>query len=191
MQTRNPLTLGRLTLAAAFSLLSWLSPVWAGPVPIVTFSAIDLADSNPGDDLWQLNYTVTGTLDPFQSINLLFDADDFGSLQAVTDGTDLVAVVSDPDRLLSIDGIVNLTFVDGLSAGVERTASVSFLWTGTGAPQEQLFEYLDDQFNLIGSGTTADATNPNPVPEPPPLLLAATALLLLGRQMTRRERLGR
>ena len=46
------------------------SCAWA--LPTISYQATNIADLDPGEDLWHYDYAITGPLGSFESINLLF-----------------------------------------------------------------------------------------------------------------------
>lgn len=148
---------------AAAAVLLAASATWAQDI---RYSAIDLTDLTPGQDLWQMDYTVAGPLGEWVSLNLLFAAANYGSINVIR-ATDALWVTP-LDSILSLDGQATITATQALNAVDTGTVSLSFVWTGAGAPGSQPFEVLSESFSVIGNGSTT------PVPEP------ATAWLLLA-----------
>ena len=152
---------------------------WAGPT--VIYVATDLTDTVVGEDLWRYDYTISGPVDGFGSINLLFSPSSYANLQSQTLDPNLFLVDVQPDAVASADGIVYVTPLTGLLATDMATLSVEFTWLGGpgGTPGAQPFEIVDGGGNPAGTGTTALLPN-GAVPEPSTLVLTATALLALS-----------
>lgn len=160
------LACGRVAALLALSLASF---AWAAPG--VTYVATDIADTNLGEDLWSYDYLITGPLDSFQSVNLLFASDAYAGISVKSFAPDLSPTVTDPVPGLGADGQVNVTMLANLPTDSTAGLSVQFVWTGGGVPAAQAFELLDDQFNVMTTGVTSA------VPE------VSTAALLLGGLM--------
>lgn len=156
--------------AGQFVLLASLcaaSMAWA--VPSVTYSAIDLADTTVGEDLWRYDYSVSGPLLAFEQINVFFVQTSYASLASLSNDATIDVLPTQPDTSLPADGYVTVTALNPLTASDKANLSVSFVWKGAGAPGSQAFETLDDQFNVVGGGIT------QAVPEP-----SSVAMMLAG-----------
>lgn len=152
-------------LIAALSAASMVSAA-----PDVAYLATDLPDVVPGEDLWSYDYTITGALGSFESINLLFSPGNYGAGLSVTySDASLSALVTPPMSAPAADGLVSLTAIDPMATGALAKVGVQFAWLSGGAPGAQPFEVLDDQFNLVSTGMTSA------VPE-----VSSAALLLSG-----------
>lgn len=149
---------------------------WAGPA--VTYVATDVSGNN-----WRYDYTITGPVDAFGAINLIFSHLRYSNLVSSSLDSNLTLLDTQPDPILPADGIVHVTPDPALLATDTTTASVDFVWLGaTGtAPGAQAFEILNPDFNVTFSGQTVPAaSNPNPTPEPTAASLVAAALLALA-----------
>jgi len=153
---------GLKRFVAAAALLA-VSATWAQDI---RYNAIDLTDSTPGKDLWQVDYTVAGPLGEWASLNLLFATAKYGPISVLA--APGVLGVTTLDSILGFDGQATITATEALPATFTGKVSLSFVWTGAGTPGPQPFEVLSESFNVIGNGSTT------PVPEP------ATAWLLLA-----------
>lgn len=139
----------------------------------IRYQATDLIDTISGQDLWQIDYTISGPLDVFQGINLLFSPEQFASITLLSNSSpDLldVAPILQPDAGLTADGLLTITALDSLDSGFSGKLGVSLVWSGSDLPGVQPYEWLDDSFNVIGSGVTT------PVPEPQSIWLLMTSL---------------
>lgn len=156
-----------------------LSALLCGAAQAVTLSATasDLPDVVVGEDLWQLDYSLTGPLPAFNGVQLIFPFADFDALSVVAaPGADLLSVLSPPHAASSTDGLLTLTAQADLTSAYSTSFSVSFTKLTTQAIGPQAFELFDDSFQPVGSGTLAVTIgSPPPVPEP-----SKAALLLLG-----------
>lgn len=171
---QKPLSLLR---AAALG-LSMMAATAAWAAPAVIFVATDLADTTVGQDLWRYDYTLSGPVDAFGSVNLLFGHASYADLLSQTTDATLSLLDTQPDAGLLADGVVFVTPTNGLLAGDTTALSVQFVWLGQGAPGSQPFEVVDGNGSPAGSGRSA-APAVNGVPEPSALALALTALLAL------------
>lgn len=174
-----------LSTAACFFFLPIPDPAEAGTI---TYEAIDLADTTPGEDLWQYSYMLSGFTFPLGfGFDLFFPLSQgylFGDLE--TDppepNADWDVISIQPDQNLPADG-----FLDALAlvnnASLADPFTIAFIWNGTGTPGTQLFEIFDDTFAVIDGGVTVPAGGTTPVPEPGTLLLFATGMGLVWGRM--------
>ncbi len=157
---------------------------WAAPT--VIFSATDLFDLSPGQDLWRYEYTVSGPVDAFGSINLLFSPTLYAGLGSQTLDPNLSLIDLQPDASAPADGIVYISPLSALLAADTAALSVDFIWLGgaLNAPGSQTFQVVDS-FGFPAGGGVSRLLNGGTVPEPSALLLAATALLALSAKRKR------
>jgi hypothetical protein len=150
----------------------------------MSYVAQDLADVNPGEDLWRYQYSIGGSLSLFGGINFLFAPDQYGELSNAEPSAspDWSVSVVQPDPGLPAEGLYSLLT---LIAPPDFTGpfSVDFVWLGQGVPGSQPFEVFDDSFVVIEEGRTAPAGS---APEPSTLALAFAVLLplVLARRLT-------
>lgn len=144
----------------------------------VTYTATDLPNVVPGQDLWRYAYTVTEPLPAFHSINLLFSPALYSDLSVIAFSAGVTALETQPNPGMPADGQLTITADTGIPTGAEETAELNFVWLGVGIPGSQVFEFLDDQFNVLASGVTS-LTGTQAVPEPGTLALLALSLLAL------------
>ena len=175
-----------LVRAAAVGLtMVMASAAWAAPT--VIFAATDLTDTTVGEDLWRYDYSITGPVDAFGSVNLLFSAASYANLVSQTTDANLSLLDVQPDTLGGGDGIVFVTPINGLLAADVAALSVDFVWLGGSGstPGAQPFEVVDGNGGPAGTGVTRLQSGGGTVPEPSALLLTTTALLAL---LARRKR---
>lgn len=179
---QRPLNVLRMaTLTAALTLAS---TAWAAPG--VTFLATDLADTTAGEDLWQFDYSITGPLAEFESVNLLFTPSDFSpALAVLTSDISISTTVTAPVASPAADGQVLATAMAPLPSNAFAAMSVQFVWTGAGRPGAQSFEVLDDHYNVLLTGTTMMAAA---VPEASTVTMLFAGMILLGSVAYRRRR---
>ena len=176
-----------LRMATLTAALTLASTAWAAPG--VTFLAADLIDTTPGEDLWVFDYSITGPLAEFESVNLLFASSDFSpGLTVLTSDISISTTVTAPVASPAADGQVLATAMVPLAGNAFAAMSVQFVWTGAGRPGSQSFEVLDDQYNMLSTGTTTMAAA---VPEASTAaMLFAGMVLLAPVAYLRRRRSG-
>jgi hypothetical protein len=156
----------------------------------VQYAAVDLPDTVVGKDLWRYDYTILGSLGSFESVNLLFSYSKYAAIDLLAvDASAFSAVLTqpDPDPLLLLDGQLTATALRPLGAASTSKVSVSFIWLAGGAPAAQSFEYLDDAFNVVSTGTTTPAPTTSPVPEPAAVWSMLAGLALIARSVAMRR----
>jgi hypothetical protein len=163
-----------------FAAILILSPSLASATTI-TYTAIDLADSVGGEDLWRYTYTVSAsTFDMDFGFDIFFDPSLYEQLQdppPIVNG-DWDAITLQPDPLLPDDGLYDaLALVDG--ASLLDVFTVDFVYVGVGIPGSQPFEVFDPSFDVIESGSTV------PIPEPSTAALMALGLVGLAAKRRR------
>ena len=137
---------------------------------VIYFKATDLANTTPGQDLWQYSYTVSGlALAAGQGFSIQFIPALYKTLQSppptVNGDWDVLAL--QPDVALHSSVIYDaLALRSNPSLGDFFT--VTFIWLGTGTPDAQAYTVYDTNFSTVSQGQTTS------VPEP------ATALLILS-----------
>ncbi len=167
----------RLLSAAVVGVLIFVGA--SSQATIIVYSANDLVDTTPGEDLWQYSYQVSGLVQTAgHGFTIFFDPADYTALQAtppqVSPDWDVLSI--QPDVILPADGFLDaLALVDSPDNGVFFT--IEFVWQRSGSPGSQLFDIYDPSFATIESGTT--------VPEPNLafLLVAALWTTVLARQV--------
>ncbi|OON63402.1 hypothetical protein B0920_08465 [Massilia sp. KIM] len=149
---------------------------------LITYSAEFIGGTD-----WRYRYTATNDLpgEDVSEITIYFDRQFYSnlSIEATPVGWDTLVVQADPG--IPANGFFDaLAMVDGIAPG--KTAGgfvVRFTYLGQGAPGAQAFDVLDNEFNVIGTGSTLREMPGNTVPEPHGLLLfLAGALTLVTRK---------
>lgn len=152
----------------------------------ISYTAVNLPDTTPGEDLWQYQYHVRdGSFLTGFGFEVLFPlADGFttGDLKNTpAPNADWDTIAQQPDPSGGVNGRYNaLALVD--NASLADVFLVDFVWRGTGVPESQIFELFDDSFQVVDEGFTT-AT-----PEPSTLFLLGTSLVLFGRLMAWKPR---
>jgi hypothetical protein len=171
----------RSLVATALGLACTLSHALA-----VSHQASNLADLVNGQDLWQVDYTVTGPLATFEAVNLLFAPDLYSAIHPLSPGSigslDALLITADPQ--LGGDTQLILTATQPLAASFSAKVSVQLVWLGLGQPGSLPYEWLDTDFNVKA---TALSTPTSAVPE-----VSGLALAMIGMGVawgfTRRDR---
>jgi hypothetical protein len=145
----------------------------------VSYAAVDLPDV-AGQDVWRLDYTVSGSFTLFDAINLLFDPNRFAQLQLTPPavGSGLDALLTAPNASLGTEGQLLLTALQTQPDSFTAQLSVQFVNLGTASPGSQPYEVLDGDFNIQARGNTVPLTTL--VPEPGDLTLLLAGLCTLG-----------
>lgn len=152
----------------------------------VTYKAVDLADSTVGEDLWQYRYTIGGDFDPFDAVEIIFDPDNYSSLDGDFDVGPWTVLITQPDPSLPADGLVQAIADEAVASPADEIA-IDFVWLGgSSGPGAQRYRVLNGEFDEIATGTTR--LQGAQVPEPASIaLLLAAGVSLLG--VTRRRRI--
>jgi hypothetical protein len=161
----------------------------------ITYERTDVADLNPGEDLWRYAFTVEGhNFEENQGFSIYFDAALFANLEdppAQVPGWDILSL--QPDPLLPSAGVYDaLALMNGASLAAPFNVTLTWLG-GSAAPGSLLFDIV--RYNptgnaiLIESGQATNSSSPAPVPEPSTLLLVASGITVaLRRHRVRRRR---
>ena len=162
--TAGLLTLGTVILANATT---------------INYTATDLTDINPGEDLWQYSYSVSdNTFAADTGFTVYFDLGLYDLLDPspTVPNADWDVLTWDTDPSLPGDGAYDAyALVD--NASLADTFSVSFAWLGGGTgPGSQFFEVYYDgpSWTILEDGFTTSGAAP--VPEPATMLLFGTGL---------------
>ena len=158
-----------------------------GRAATVIFEATNLADTTPGEDLWQYSYTPGDfAFAASQGFTIVFDRTLFSQLQSPPPfvNADWDAISLQPDLLLGSDG-----FYDALALrnapSLADPFKVKVVWLGTGVPASQPFAIYDTNFQPLVQGQTTSVPEPGALA----LLLAAQgATVICNRRPERRSR---
>lgn len=162
------------SLPAFLCALVWTVPAYA---ITIAFEATDLADVNPGEDLYRYSYTLSDFPYPADfGFSVLFDPNLYDALESlppsVGSAWDVIAIQPDPG--LPDDGFYDAMAL--VSFPTELTGfAIDFIWLGAGTPGSQPFVVYDDSFATIVSGQTVL------VPEPSTLVLLAAGIAGIAR----------
>ncbi len=153
----------------------------------VSYQATNLADVVVGQDLWQMDYVVTGPFDTFDAVNLLFASDRYASIQllSMSPTGSLDVLLTQPDVQLGTAGQLNLSALQSLPGTFLSKVAVRLVWTDQASPGAQPFEWLDADFNVKASGMTAPTSV---VPEAGGLPLMSGGLVVMWFGLGRRRR---
>jgi hypothetical protein len=140
----------------------------------ITYQATNLADTTPGEDLWQYQYLLSGFGFALGSgFDIFFPLSEgylFGDIQDTPPpNADWDTVALQPDPALPDDGRYDAVALV-TNASLADAFIVDFVWRGTGTPGAQRFELFDDTFAVIERGSTT------PIPEPGTLLLFTSGI---------------
>ena len=188
----DPSILAKLARTVAIAvLLIGLVPDVRGAT--IAFVATDLTDVVAGEDLWQIEYFVSGrSFLAGEGFDIEFDPLLYGSLQSLPpapslDWDPLILQQPNPAAFPPFDvGIYDaLALVDNASLDAPFVLQVVFLGGAGGSPGPQPFTIFDSGFQVVETGSTQGA-----IPEPNPIVLVASgvALFALLRRSTRRKR---
>ena len=178
-----------LGIAAALLFLSAFN--YSSRAAAITYVATNVADTTPGQDLWEYTYRVS--LANFASeggFTVNFDRNFYAQLQSPPPivNADWDVITIQPDLALNSNG-----FYDALalrnSPSLADPFKVRFVWLGSGTPGAQPFTVHDRNFATVSQGQTAA------VPEPSTRLfmfcIPAAVLLCCRTKPSRRPTAGR
>lgn len=151
----------------------------------VNYTAFDIADSTPGQDLWRYDYLISGSFGAFDTLSLEYADSLYAQLALTTPPTTLdAAPVVTGGFPAGSPSLLQLTAFSA-NAALSDAASVTFVWLGLGKPGSQPFSVDTDLgVNLQTSRTTLTPAA-GAVPEPASAGLVAAALA--GLAITRRR----
>ena len=146
----------------------------------ITYTAVDLADTTVGQDLWQYRYKVSGSFVQFGGFYVIFGFGPYTLLEdpAPAVNADWSIVTMQPNPGLTTDGLYSATALTG-SPSLADEFVLNFVWLGAGAPGSQPFEVFDDSFSVTETGQSSVAA-PIGAPIPGTLFLFGVGLVLLG-----------
>ena len=122
----------------------------------IVFAATNLADTTPGQDLWQYQYSVSDlSLIQGQGFSIFFDLDLYANLQSPppspNTGWDLLTIQSDP--ALESNGFFDALALQA-APSLANPFTLTFVWLGAGLPGSQPFTVNDVNFSTIAQGVT-------------------------------------
>ena len=139
----------------------------------ITYVANDLADTTTGEDLWQVDYSVSNyDFDTNSGFQIFFEYGLYEKITPFSASSDWDPIAWDPELVFGFpdDGVYDaLALVD--DASLADVFSVQFIWLGQNNPGSQSFEVYDAMFAVTDFGDTA------PVPEPGTFFLFSIGLL--------------
>ena len=169
--------------AKTFDPASFTGPSPALLAATILYTATDVADLVPGQDLWEYRYVVSGlTLTAGQGFTIFFAPNLYTLLETPPPfvNADWDALTVQPDVLLNSAGYydalalrTNPSFIDPFK--------LRFVWLGTGTPGAQPFTVYDTDFSTISQGQTTT------IPEPSGLALLLVAALFQGAALCNRR----
>ena len=166
--------------AAVVSLPKGIGAEFVQPAPPITatfrFEVVDLADTTPGQDLWEYRYTVTGlALTANQGFTIFFDRNLCTLLQNPSPfvNADFSLLVVQPDLALHSNGFYDAQALRN-APSLADPFRVQFVRLGTGAPGAQSVTIYDTDFSPIGQTQTTN------VPEPSGVALFFTSLAVFA-----------
>ena len=154
----------------------------------ITFVATDLTDVNPGENLWQYDYTVSGrNFLQSEFFDIYFDPLLFASLTAGpapnSDWDVTILQQPNPVNIPPFDvGIFDAFALQNIPS-LTGSFSVRFVFLGAGSPGSQPFEVFDASASLIESSSTSPAVQE--IPEPSTTIFLALALAAVFRRASR------
>ena len=167
--------------------LTAVAPLGPAGAASISFEATDLADENPGEDLWRYAYTLDPAGTPFGAgvtgFAVTFDETLYTALAAVSASFDWDILVLQPDLGIPDPGLYDgLALVDSPDFGTPF--EVDFVWLGSGTPGSQPFEIYELEIPIYGTPITIETGVT--VPEPALAVLALAAAF--GLAVTRAHR---
>lgn len=160
----------RLAGAALLALLTGS----AAAAATVTYTAVDLPDAVGGSDRWRYDYTISGAFTAFDTLTVefgasLFDQLDLAIAPSVLEAQPILPAVGASNGLLVLSTTSDL-------ASLLDSASVSFVWLGSGPPGAQDFSVATGAGAVYQTGVTVQPSQAA-VPEPAPWALLLAALM--------------
>lgn len=147
----------------------------------ITYEAIDLPDTIPGEDLWKYSYNVSDQLFDYNNgFSIFFGPLNYSNLEnpAPAVNSDWDVLVLQPDIFLPDDGVYD-ALASITNPSLLDAFSLSFVWLGAGTPGSQPFALYNETFSIIATGHTLAKANGTSVPEPAMLFLLGSGFLAL------------
>ena len=149
--------------AKTFDPASFTGPSPALLAATILYTATDVADLVPGQDLWEYRYVVSGlTLTAGQGFTIFFAPNLYTLLETPPPfvNADWDALTVQPDVLLNSAG-----YYDALALRTNPSFAdpfkLRFVWLGTGTPGAQPFTVYDTDFSTISQGQTTTIPEPS------------------------------
>ena len=157
---------------------------FVAPAPAIAvtfrFEVVDLADTTPGQDLWECRYNITGlALTTGQGFTIFFDFNLYKLLQSPPPfvNADFDLLVAQPDLALNSNGFYDAQALRS-NPSFADPFKVRFVWLGTGGatPGPQPYTVYNADFSTQSQGQTTN------VPEPSALTLLLVSLVFFARR---------
>ena len=172
-------------LAGVFAVfLFTLSP--PGRAATMIFEATNLADTTPGQDLWEYSYRLSDvTLTANQGFTIFFDLSLYKLLQNPPPfvNADFDLLVAQPDLALHSNGFYDAQALRN-NPSLADPFKEKFVWLGTGTPGSQPFTVYNADFSTQSQGQTTSVPEPSVLA----LLLAAQGAAICHRRSKRSSR---
>ena len=171
--------------AAVVALPKGIGAEFVSPAPAITvmfrFEVFDLADTTPGQDLWEYRYTVSDlTLTTGQGFTIFFDFNRYALLQNPPPlvNADWDPLTVQPDVALHSNGFYDAQALRN-NPSLADPFKVRFVWLGSAGtvPGAQPVTVYNADFSTQSQGQT--------VPEPTAFALLLAAAGLLAQHRTR------
>ena len=156
-----------------------------GRAATLLFEATNLADTTPGEDVWQYSYTPGEfTFAAGQGFTVVFDRTLFSQIQSPPPfvNADWDPISLQPDPALNSNGFYDALALRNVPS-LADPFKVNVVWLGTGAPASQPFTIYDTDFQPLVQGQT--------VPEPSALALLLAVAVFRGARSSRRDELSK
>ena len=179
--------------AAVVSIPGGIGAEYVAPAPAINatfrFAVVDLADTTPGQDLWEYTYQVSGlTLTAGQGFTIFFDLSLYTLLQNpppfVNADFDLLTV--QPDLNLNSNGFYDAQALRN-NPSFADPFKLRFVWLGAAGatPGAQPYTVYNTDFSTQSQGQTTNVPEPSALA----LLLAASWLAAPATSRTRGRRM--
>lgn len=140
--------------------------------------------SDHGSNQWTVDLTLTNDnhVAGINEFTVYFSELLFSNLSIISSPQSWDSFVAQPDLFLGSQGFFDTYNPLALALGESQTGfTISFTFLGQGTPDALSFDALDDNFNLISSGSTTNAATRVPEPSVFLLMLMGFSMLMLGR----------